>query len=184
MDWRSDKTWVSKKWNFWWCVTLEIRNLPLPLGVPYSRNMSANIHNELHEKLGFKEIKIHQHYLGLPTFIGRSKRAVFRMSVIESGRNWKGGRRDCFLEWVGRCSLKQLFRHTHLCDAVFWFPKSLYNDFERLFRRFWWTHNVDNSCLVWVAWDQLYNSKREGLLDFHEFHCFNLALLGKQCWRR
>ena len=46
--------------------------------VSYSRNVSDNMRNMLREKLGFKEVETYQRYLGLPTYVGRSKKAVFQ----------------------------------------------------------------------------------------------------------
>ena len=45
--------------------------------VSYSRNVSDNTRNMLREKLGFKEVETHQRYLGLPTYVGRSKKGFY-----------------------------------------------------------------------------------------------------------
>jgi len=46
--------------------------------VSYSQNVSDNMCKMLRERLGFKEVETHQHYLGLPTYVGRSKKVVFQ----------------------------------------------------------------------------------------------------------
>ena len=46
--------------------------------VSCSRNVSNRMRQTLQERLGFKESKTHNRYLGLPTFIGRSKKMVFQ----------------------------------------------------------------------------------------------------------
>jgi len=66
--------------------------------VSYSRNVSEKMKNMLQQSLGFKAVETHDRYLGLLTFIGRSKKALFQKSVTESRRRLRGERRGTFLE--------------------------------------------------------------------------------------
>ena len=37
--------------------------------------------------------------------------------------------------------------------------------------------------MVWIGWDRLCRGKMEGRIGFKDLKAFNLAMLGKQCWR-
>ena len=77
--------------------------------------------NTLHNKLGFKEVETHQRYLGLSTFSGRSKRAVFQDlcdRIWKKLKGWKEKGRK------GGASRSDCSSHSHICNAMFWVPKS------------------------------------------------------------
>ena len=112
--------------------------------VSHSRNVSDNMHNMLREKLGFKEVETHQCYLGLPKFIGRSKKAVCQCvcdRVWKKLRGWK----DKLLSKAGREVLIKAVVQSIATYAIqcFEFPKALCEDLEGLCRRFWWSVNID-----------------------------------------
>jgi len=44
----------------------------------WSRNVPSNKFNELSQLMGVKVVKSHDKYLGLPTWIGRSKTQIFK----------------------------------------------------------------------------------------------------------
>lgn len=54
--------------------------------VTFSKNVESTRRNEILNMLGVREVARHEKYLGLPTIIGRSKRAVF---AVLKERIWK-----------------------------------------------------------------------------------------------
>ncbi|XP_021861830.1 uncharacterized protein [Spinacia oleracea] len=56
------------------------------LEVSFSRDVSTNLQNMHQSRLTFAAVEGHDRYLGLPTYMGRSKKIVFQM--IED-RVWK-----------------------------------------------------------------------------------------------
>lgn len=47
--------------------------------VSFSRNVGTNMHNMLQSKLTFTAVVEHEKYLGLPMYIGKSKKPVFQV---------------------------------------------------------------------------------------------------------
>ena len=59
--------------------------------------------NAIKNLLGVPEIKEYERYLGLPAVVGRNRRASLNYIKERIWVNSKGGKRNCFLKWVGKC---------------------------------------------------------------------------------
>lgn len=66
----------------------------------YKRNLESEKINTLQIKSAFKAVEEHDKYLGLPTYIGSSKKEFFKLFKIMSGRSLRGGRGDVYLKQV------------------------------------------------------------------------------------
>ena len=81
----------------------------------------------------------HSKYLGLPSFIGRSKKQVFAILKERVGRKlagWKGkllsiGGKEIHIKAVAQA----IPTYTMSC---FQLPQNLYEDLENMMRNFWW----------------------------------------------
>jgi len=49
--------------------------------------------------------------------------------------------------------------------------------------KFWWGSTEQRRKIHWLSWENLGKSKGRGGIGFRGFEEFNIALLGKQCWR-
>ncbi|XP_019197378.1 PREDICTED: uncharacterized protein LOC109191249 [Ipomoea nil] len=117
----------------------------------YSRNTSNASKEVVAQVLGVGQAPNFGKYLGLPSFVGRNKKAAF--AYIE----------DKIRQRIGSWNKRLLSQ-----AAI-----------ERTMNRYWWDSGTDRR-IHWKAWDKLCVPKKYGGLGFKELRAFNLAMLGKQ----
>ncbi|XP_019172072.1 PREDICTED: uncharacterized protein LOC109167505 [Ipomoea nil] len=120
----------------------------------FSRNTQEGDRAQVADYLGVVQAPNFGKYLGLPSFVGRNKRAIF-----------------CYVEekirqWIGSWSKKLLSQA--VCQSI-----------ERTMNKYWWGNGRERG-IHWKAWDRLCVPKKYGDMGFKELRAFNLAMLGKQ----
>ncbi|XP_058764318.1 uncharacterized protein LOC131637728 [Vicia villosa] len=129
----------------------------------FSRNLSGPAQEDLAQLMGVRRVLGTGKYLGLPSMIGRSKKAVF--SFIKD-RIWKR-----INSWSGR-SLSKAGKEVMIKSvlqsipayimSVYLIPDGVVNDIEKMLNSFWWGGGGNNKGIRWLAWDRMTTKKSEG----------------------
>ncbi|XP_024033517.1 uncharacterized protein LOC112095650 [Citrus clementina] len=154
-----------------------------------SISFSANVHHEVAHSicslLGAQGTVNHGSYLGIPSYIGRSKSAA--LSYIRD-RVWKRlqGWNQKLLSRAGKEILLKIVAQAmpNYTMNIYLLPLELCRELERMMNSFWWGKKGNGSGgITWMKWDRLCKPKTHGGIGFKRLHLFNVAMLGKQGWR-
>ena len=123
-------------------------------------------------------------YLGLPSLIGKRKKASFDYIIERVWRKLQGWE-ERLLSQVGRevlikAVVQAIPTYTMGCFKL---PIALCHEIEVLIRKFWWGERGNQKKIHWVKWVDLCEPKLEGGMGFKEHPLFNDSLLAKQTWR-
>ncbi|XP_037492746.1 uncharacterized protein LOC105643399 [Jatropha curcas] len=176
-------------------------------GIFFSSNTSEMDKTAVQGVFGVIAPLNHGRYLGLPSLIGRDRRHIFsflkdRVRKLVSGWNQKllsKGGKEVLIKAVAQaipsfCSgwnqkllskggkevlIKAVAQAIpSFCMSSFLLPVSILTELQRLMNSYWW-----GGKMRWLSWERLCVAKEEGGLGFRHLRSFNLALLGKHCWR-
>ncbi|CAJ2658361.1 unnamed protein product [Trifolium pratense] len=127
--------------------------------------------------------KIHFLYLGLQIG-GDPWRLVFWESVLSRIKNRLSGWKSRFLSFGGRLVLLKSILTSLPVYALSFIkaPSGIISSIESLFIKFFWGCE-DSRKISWVSWKSICLRKEFGGLGVRQLREFNLALLGKWCWR-
>ncbi|CAN1814975.1 Putative ribonuclease H protein At1g65750 [Linum perenne] len=124
-------------------------------------------------------------YLGLPSMVGRKKKAVFayiKDRVWERIQGWRGrpisqGGKEVLVKAV-------LQAIPTYCMTTFLIPSTLAAEIQVLMNSFWWGRKGNGGGgISWLRWERLCVRKEHGGMNFRDLTGFNLAMLGKQGWK-
>ncbi|GAA0162798.1 hypothetical protein LIER_18815 [Lithospermum erythrorhizon] len=119
--------------------------------IQFSPNMDEGTREAISEILGMPEIISHGTYLGPPTTIGASKKAIFN-SIIDRVK----------------------------AKVVDWKPRLLSKAGKEVFINIGGGQEDTKKAMHWASWDKLCKAKSVGGLCFRDLRTFNQALLSKQ----
>jgi len=151
----------------------------------FSRNVCQTKQTEITNILEVQAVFGTGKYLGLPSMIGRSKKATFNCIKDRIWKRINSWGSKCLTK-VGRAVLiKSVLQSipTYFM-SMFTLPTIVCDEIEKMLNSFWWGHSgAQNKGIHWLSWDNLSTHKIDGRMSFKSLPVFNLAMLGKQGWR-
>ncbi|XP_058754632.1 uncharacterized protein LOC131627792 [Vicia villosa] len=151
--------------------------------VLFTRNISNQAREDISRIMGVRLVLGTCTYLGLPSMLGRSKKATF---AFIKDRIWK--RINSWRGWPMSKACKEVMIKSVLQDipayvmSVFILLDTLVDDIKSMLNALWWEGGSKNKWIRWLTWESLTYPKNEGGLDFRDFKAFNMAMVVKQGW--
>ena len=142
----------------------------------FSKNADIEIQDSIKDLLGIPEIKQYEKYLGLPSFVGRRKKAslaYIKDHIWSKIQGWK----EKLLSQEGReVLLKAVIQVIPAYSmSCFKLPNTLCQEIEIMIRKFWWGQRGTRRRIHWVKWRILCRPKATGGMGFRELQNFNDA---------
>ncbi|CAJ2662943.1 unnamed protein product [Trifolium pratense] len=116
---------------------------------------------------------------------GDPRRLVFWEPMLNRLKNRMSGWKSRFLSFGGRLVLlKSVLTSLPVYTLSFFkAPSGIISSIESLFIKFFWGGCEDSRKISWVSWKSVCLRKEYGGLGVRQLREFNIALLGKWCWR-
>ena len=119
----------------------------------FSKNTLADLKHEIKVSLGVPEIMQYEKYLGLPSLVGKRKKASFnyiKERVWRKLQGWEGkllsqSGREVLLKAV----IQAIPTYTMGCFKL---PIGFCNEIEVLIKKFWWGQHGDRRKVHWLKW--------------------------------
>ncbi|XP_031104893.1 uncharacterized protein LOC116009862 [Ipomoea triloba] len=145
--------------------------------VCFSRNTTVADRDVVASILGVLQAPNFGKYLGLPSFIGREKRAVFSYIEDKVKQRISSWTKKLISQAGKEVLLKSVAQSMPTFSmSVFLLPDSVCSSIERTMNKYWWGTGNERG-IHWKAWDRLYIPKKFGGLGFKDLRAFNLFLL-------
>ena len=150
-----------------------------------SRNVPDGLKTTITNILGVQAVLGTGKYLGLPSMIGRDRKATFayiKDRVWQKINSWSG---KCLSKAGREVMIKSVLQAIPAyVMSIFQLPHTLIDSIEKMLNSFWWGNGkTTQRGIHWMNWEKLSAPKIHGGMGFKDLSAFNLAMLGKQGWK-
>ncbi|XP_058784709.1 uncharacterized protein LOC131659551 [Vicia villosa] len=145
-----------------------------------SRNTATDIKNSLAVILEVQQVLGTGKYLGVPSMIGRSRKATFKYIKIRVWKKINFWSNKSLFQTGREIVIKSVLQAIPSYNmSIFLLPSYLSDEIEKMMNSFWWVHNRGSSKgMNWLCWDHLSMAKKDGGMGFKNLSVFYYAMLG------
>lgn len=144
----------------------------------FAKGIERERNDAITQELGIREVLAHDKYLGLPTYIGRSKKRAF-IPINDRIGNRLSGWMHKLVSWAGREVLIKAVAQAipTYAMSILKLPKDICHSIQAPINKFWWNHGGESKKIHWISSARLCRRKEDGGLGFRDVAAFNEALL-------
>ena len=148
----------------------------------FNPNEVQRVQQQILTELDIIQLASNEKYLGLPVYIGESRKQMFeyiKQKVWGRIQGWQ----EKLLSKAGKETMMKAVAQAIPTYAMSCFDltKGLCGDISSIIGHYWWSQQDKMNKIHWVSWDNLTNLNAK--VRFFYLHIFNIAVLARQAWR-
>jgi len=150
--------------------------------VYYSQSVSSPVHDYITSTFGVRVVMSTVKYLGLPSMIGRRKKATFGFTKDRIWHKINSWSSKCLSKVEREVMIKSVLQSIpSYVMSIYLLPNKLVDAIEIMINAFWWGHGGSTRRgMHWISWERLSVHNNYGGMGFKDRTYFNVVMLGKQ----